>query len=119
MWAALAASPLSQLRHKPEVSTGSKGELDHNNQHRVDAGQKLRRILDRGNPVKKSVNALISLSLSARALTLSVIQPIVPTVATERDRALVDLESPHLSFPAFPIAMVTLSLTVSGYLTLA
>ena len=46
--------------------------------------------------MKKSINTLISLSLSARALTLSVIQPIVPTVATERDRALVDLESPHL-----------------------
>ena len=102
MWAALAASPLSQLRHKPEESTGSKGELDHNNQHRVDAGQKLRRILDRGNPVKKSINTLISLSLSARALTLSVIQPIVPTVATERDRVYVDLESPHLSSPSFP-----------------
>ena len=69
--------------------------------------------------MKKSINTLISLSLSARALTLSVIQPIVPTVATERDRALVDLESLLLSSPPFPIAMVTLSLTVSGYLTLA
>ena len=69
--------------------------------------------------MRNSINALISLSLSARALTLSVIQPIVPTVATERDRALVDLESPHLFSPPFPIAMVTLSLTVSGYLTLA
>ena len=93
VWAALAASPLSQLPHKPEVSTGSKGELDHNNQHRVDAGQKPRRFWGRGNPVKKSINTLISLSLSVRALTLSVIQPIVPTVTTERDRALVDLES--------------------------
>ena len=44
---------------------------------------------------------------------------IVPTVATERDRAYDDLESPLFSSPAFPIAMVTLSLTVSGYLTLA
>ena len=69
--------------------------------------------------MKKSINTLISLSLSARALTLSVIQPIVPTVATERDRALVDLESLLLSSLPFPIAMVTLSLTVSGYLTLA
>ena len=69
--------------------------------------------------MKKSINTLISLSLSARALTLSVIQPIVPTVATERDRVYVDLESPHLSSPPFPFAMVTLSLTVSGYLTLA
>ena len=69
--------------------------------------------------MRKSINALISLSLSARALTLSVIQPIVPTVATERDRVYVDLESPHLSSPPFPIAMVTLSLTVFGYLTLA
>ena len=49
--------------------------------------------------MKKSVNPLISLSLSARALTLSVIQPIVPTVATERDRALVDLESFFSSLP--------------------
>ena len=69
--------------------------------------------------MRNSINALISLSLSARALTLSVIQPIVPTVATERDRALVDLELPHLFSPPLPIAMVTLSLTVSGYLTLA
>ena len=69
--------------------------------------------------MRKSINASISLSLSARALTLSVIQPIVPTVATERDRAQVDLEMLLLSSPPFPIAMVTLSLTVSGYLTLA